>query len=324
MDKCGFLSPRYFNSIEIDRLHGVFKKKSANEEKLLAERNWYLSIPKELSRYVPKVFGFSGGGSSAELDLELFDMPALASLYIRSDSSDTHLWRKILAELFKIHSEFSKFGASKNAWCGAYAGGFENIYLRQTRERLNMVSESALSETFSAFRLKINGDFFDNFGLLADEFYSRLEKLSRNGRCAVIHGDFCFSNILFNAQNLSFKLVDPRGSFGGGMGIFGDVRYDMAKLRHSAVGLYDFITAGKYSLEEHSPCDFSFAINAPTCLSEISMFFDSLCESAGYQTEEITLIEAMLFLSMIPLHAEDARRQKAFYIIAIKKLNEIL
>ena len=36
-------------------------------------------------------------------------------------------------------------------------------------------------------------------------------------------------------------MLDPRGSFGAS-GIYGDPRYDVAKLYHSVYGMYDFIT----------------------------------------------------------------------------------
>ena len=56
----------------------------------------------------------------------------------------------------------------------------------------------------------------------------------------------------------------------------------------------------------------------------LEAFFDELVVAYGYNSQEIKLIEALLFLTMIPLHGEDSLRQQAFYLTAIKKLNEVL
>ena len=61
--------------------------------------------------------------------------------------------------------------------------------------------------------------------------------LSREGPGSIMHGDFCLSNILYDLRSRICKLLDPRGSFGAS-GIYGDPRYDVAKLYHSVYGLY--------------------------------------------------------------------------------------
>ena len=38
----------------------------------------------------------------------------------------------------------------------------------------------------------------------------------------------------------TLKILDPRGNFGID-GVYGDIRYDIAKLMHSIIGRYDFI-----------------------------------------------------------------------------------
>ena len=64
-----------------------------------------------------------------------------------------------------------------------------------------------------------------------------------------MHGDFCFSNILFDLGHQIVRVIDPRGRFGQ-KGIYSDPRYDMAKLRHSIGGLYDFIVADLFDVQE--------------------------------------------------------------------------
>ena len=37
-----------------------------------------------------------------------------------------------------------------------------------------------------------------------------------------MHGDYCFSNIIFNHKDGIVKLIDPTGSFGSKIGIYGE------------------------------------------------------------------------------------------------------
>ena len=120
-----------------------------------------------------------------------------------------------------------------------------------------------------------------------------------------------------------FKFIDPRGRFKT-QTIYGDPRYDIAKLRHSIVGLYDFIVAGLYKLSSIGNDSYDFYVSTPLVTEKLEPFFDELAVEYGYDRYDIKLIEALLFLTMIPLHSDDINRQKAFYLTAIKKINEVL
>jgi len=65
-------------------------------------------------------------------------------------------------------------------------------------------------------------------------------------RFQVIHGDPTFSNMLFDADNRAW-LIDPRGYFGH-VKLFGDARYDWAKLYYSVVGDYDMFNRRRFTL----------------------------------------------------------------------------
>ncbi len=55
-----------------------------------------------------------------------------------------------------------------------------------------------------------------------------------------MHGDLCFSNILFDTCSDCIKLIDPRASISRDEPrLVGDLRYDLSKLAHSVLGLYD-------------------------------------------------------------------------------------
>ena len=104
--------------------------------------------------------------------------------------------------------------------------------------------------------------------------------------------------------------------------IYGDPRYDIAKLRHSVVGGYDYAVHGLFELVEKGN-EFTVANNYPDFQEKMTDYFDEMTEQFGYDTTQIKLIEALLFTSMIPLHKDSMERQKLFYLKAVKKLNEL-
>jgi thiamine kinase-like enzyme len=65
-------------------------------------------------------------------------------------------------------------------------------------------------------------------------------------RFVPIHGDATFSNTVID-DKLRVWFIDPRGYFVK-PGIFGDARYDFAKVFYSAVGGYDAFNRRKFKL----------------------------------------------------------------------------
>ena len=134
----------------------------------------------------------------------------------------------------------------------------------------------------------------------------------------IIHGDYCLSNLLYDLNNQIVRMIDPRGSFGQ-KGIYGDPRYDIAKLRHSIAGLYDYIVADLFTVSFEGN-NFSYEILEDEKNTELEKYMDACILKYGYEINEIKLIEALLFLSMIPYHADYPARQQIMYIAAHQKL----
>lgn len=120
-----------------------------------------------------------------------------------------------------------------------------------------------------------------------------------------------------------FKLIDPRGRLNAEATIYGDPRYDIAKLRHSVCGLYDFIVQGLFNISEKYK-SFEYKVLTTRDYSVLEEIFDSLTIQNGYNPRDIKFIEGLLFLSMIPLHKDNFNRQKMFYLRAVELLNNVL
>jgi len=101
--------------------------------------------------------------------------------------------------------------------------------------------------------------------------------------------------------------------------VYGDIRYDMAKIAHSVYGLYDFIISGivRADMSQDYKIDFN-----PVLTSRISMVQDVFARlSVGgvhLRSRQIQAITILLFLSMLPLHAEDERRQNTLLANAFR------
>ena len=175
-------------------------------------------------------------------------------------------------------------------------------------------------EIFRENFILINGKEFKNWSMLKDEIRIKIDDLYEKEDNCLIHGDLCFSNILYDSKNKNFKLIDPRGKWG--QGISGDIKYDIAKIRHSVVGGFDTITNGLYSATYDKKDGVKFDIYQPKNYQLICQKLDSKIKQR-WNLDEVKMIEGLLFISMLPLHKDNLERQLVLYSTGIQRLNEI-
>jgi len=133
-------------------------------------------------------------------------------------------------------------------------------------------------------------------------------------------GDFCFSNILYDVKSGIIRLIDPRGKWADNS--FGDIKYDIAKLRHSIVGQYDFIVNNLFSVKIKDT-NIKYKIFNNKKYLFCSDYFDQKIKE-HWSLDNIKFIEGLLFLSMLPLHNDYFDRQLVMYAIGIQRINEVL
>lgn len=306
---------RSFNSISVDTQTGLLTKTSTKKQKLQDEAFWYENLPEDLKIFTPRMFEFSINEDSASLVQELYGYPSLQELYL-SGEVNLEDWRYIIEKLFSLHKRFEKYTTATNQKSLLW------LYFDKTKERLeelrkqNVYWENLLDKDY----LYINGKKYRGLALLKNGIEEFALKLSQNGTETIVHGDYCFSNILFDSSNYIFKLIDPRGRLNKEATIYGDPRYDIAKLRHSVVGLYDFIVHGLFKLNENGT-NFEYKILTTNEYGILEEIFDKYLTLNGFNIQEIKFIEGLLFLSMIPLHKDNFVRQKVFYLKSIELLN---
>jgi dTDP-glucose pyrophosphorylase len=317
---------RHFNSIKITTDNTIIKK-SSNEKKIEKEINWFLNIPNKLRVFIPQLIDYdiTPGNTSYELEYVNFSPIHELFLYTMPDKSD---WEKLFKNIFnmidrfKLHSSKSRFDAKSH---------LKDILITKTSQRIEELLKSPKQQNdfwkniMDSSEIIINNKTYKNFPLLIDKVYKYVEEYiipEANQNWQIIHGDLFFGNMLYDINSDTLKIIDPRGNFGVD-GIYGDIRYDIAKLNHSIFGKYDFIVNGLYAITHEVNNEFEYIIyDSDKKHNELVELFKQYC-SNKYNFDEIMVITGLLFLSMIPLHQENFQNQKMFYLKAIEIFNEI-
>ncbi|MBM3206749.1 MAG: hypothetical protein FJZ43_03965 [Candidatus Staskawiczbacteria bacterium] len=310
--KTSLLNIREFNTMKYDNLRGTLVKQSKNKQKLYDEMQWYLKIPQELSFLVPRVISYD---KDLSLELEYYGYPTLTELALYGNYHN-NIWKGIITKLFDVLLLFKKYPGKVSL------EEYKMMYLIKTNNRIHtLYLQDQKFKKFFSEKVVVNGKTLCSFNELENFIHVMINRLYQNseGQNCFLHGDFCFSNILYDLRSGIIRLIDPRGRWG--KGLYGDIRYDIAKLRHSAVGMYDHIINNIFTLDQD---DNHFTLYIPSTKEQkfISHLIDIHIQEK-WNLNEIQFIESLLFLSMIPLHPENKKKQLAMFCIGIQKLNEV-
>ena len=310
------IAARAFNSLTIDDVRGTVKKKSLNSEKFRHEINYYRLLPPDLKIYFPRLVSHETAEPDAFVELEYYAYPTMSEIYIYEEYSNS-FWEGVFGKLAKIMEAFTSRTVELDpAACSAFYSG-------KLTKRLESVAKAGgeVAGLIDSENIKINGTSLRGVPALLPDLHAELGKLSQTVKASVIHGDLCFANILLEPLNRMMRFIDPRGSFTE-VGIFGDPRYDAAKLWHSVDGHYDAIISDLFSISGGGK-EINFECFEPGCRAKVMELLPGMVpESSDVRT--IRIIEGSLFLSMIPLHADRPLRQKAMLASGLRILNEEL
>jgi len=308
------LKTRYFNKLQFDDYGENVIKTSTNKEKLIDEINWYKGMPDDILGLVPKNLD-SSTEDNPFIKLEYIKHPTLSELWLYSEFPED-FWKEIIEELFKIIKKFQKynFNVTKQEYYSMYFG--------KTLNRIDdLIAENKLfREIFEQDFIFINNKKLRNWNLMKGEIKEKINRMYKEEDNCLIHGDLYFANILYDSEKNMFKLIDPRGRWGNNVG--GDIKYDIAKIRHSVVGCFDTITNGLYSIKHEEKNKIHLNVFKPKNYEAICNEFDANIKK-NWNLDEIKMIEGLLFISMLPLHSDNLERQLAFFSIGLERLNEI-
>ena len=114
----------------------------------------------------------------------------------------------------------------------------------------------------------------------------------------ILFTGICASPIFGGLEFLFIKVIDPRGKFGT-YDIYGDFRYELAKLFHSVDGKYDFIINDLFDLDYNieTSCINYRIQDRKREFNLYKVFLDTFAAEIGNDLRKVELIEALLFLS---------------------------
>jgi len=294
---------RAFNNLSITRY--TVCKTSAQTEKMEAEASWYENLPSSLRGHVPTYLGRTGPDMNRPgYYLRYEYLCPLNDLYVFGAVAPD-MWGQILGACADVLAEMRAFkpGNIEERW-------FPALYHDKTVERFHRFAHGAGVDPDHPWIL--NGRVMPSPNELIERMAAVIGPLGEDD-AGILHGDFCFSNILYDFRRRAVTLIDPRGYVEAGKpDVFGDTRYDVGKLHHSVLGRYDFILADYFALERVGPYSLLFDVSRPDCHEMVERAFrERVCGDDPGRERVAGAISVLLHLSMLPLHAEAPRRQLA-------------
>lgn len=314
---------RAYNSFAIDSALGTIVKKS-HESRLRNEINYYKEIARVDSKsalFFPRLLSSQETVEGFSMELEYYAYDNLGDYMVYKDF-DSKFWSSVAESLVNARSQFSRtkvLPSKPNIAAAMYVEKTERYYQDLVR---NFEKFTVMSQQQS---LVIDGERCLNFESLWSSIKHLIDvHLTPLGEVSIIHGDFCFSNILCGINQKTdttiLKFVDPRGNFGVD-GVFGDPNYDAAKLVHSYQGGYEYIIYDQFDVEEDPSTNIYNVVFSNDNKDKISEIFR---EETDLYSLKSKLIEGLIYIGMCSRHYDSEKRQTAMYLNGIKILNKVL
>ncbi len=271
---------RPFNRI---RIQGdiLIKEPVDRQGEKLAQREctWYKKAIEYKIEILPYIY------SEKPLTMEYIHGKNIYEYQLSYDEKITIL-EKLVAALKKLHQSDS---------IPADSFSLKEAYFNKTMDRLSQIED--LIPFGRKEIIRINGKHCRNIFFYKRELEKKLEELSCE-KFDFIHGDCTFSNMMLK-DNAEPVLIDPRGYFGY-TELYGDARYDWAKLYYSIVGNYDSFNLKNFQLK----------IGQDEVMLEIESngwedMEEEFFKLTGTIKEEIQLLHAIIWLSLTTYAWED-------------------
>lgn len=303
---------RFFNSIYEDDY--TVTKRSTNKEKIKKEYTYYYLLPDELKKWSVKPYNYLETDTYASYTMAKVPIPDLAFLWTHN-LIDQQKFIKILDKVFEYFNQRPKRQISESA----YQDLLTKTYITKVKHR---ISDLKFSPEYNYINEAITE--YTPYSDLTDIvfLYEKLyDKIIKNHHLppisTVSHGDVCFSNLFYDEDTDTLKMIDPRGASNEAE-LWLEPHYDIAKLSHSICGDYDFFNAGLYTIGHRS-----VSTHTPHQDSTPSTIFKEYLAAHNLDYTTIRLFEASLFLSMLPLHIDDPHKVVGFILNANNILKEI-
>lgn len=299
---------RAFNTLNVDA--NIVTKTGTPPQKIEAEANWFQQVPRQIKKYIPQLISHGHEAGQPYYQLEYLPLSPLNELFVHGRNS-VSFWEYA----FDLIEDFFIDAASVTPDEAVVRDAARKLYADKTRQRLRMFTDA---EGLASDRpLRYAGEELPPLQEICEDCLRKTLDLP----CApgILHGDLCLSNILIDLRSDNIKVIDPRGLDNDGrQTIYGDQKYDLAKLAHSCIGLYDFIISGYYRLESANPYDYALHFVPDERLLAVQAKFWNKRFLPQCAVADILPLTVLLFFSMLPLHSDDHTKQQALFANALR------
>lgn len=307
---------RAFNSLKIK--NNILRKTGQPSRKIEAEALWFQNIPSNLKIYTPQLLNYNKENGNYFYEIEFLSIMPLNELFVHGKKPAKE-WKFILDKIFEFLDKSAKDDLdSKDK--SKISTSFKDLVVTKTLQR---VQDYINIEQFNLNNpLVINNTNTTSLKEIIDICILKVLKLP--DMPAIVHGDLCLSNVLFDSRSEQIKLIDPRGlNNNNDITIYGDRKYDFAKLAHSIIGLYDLIISNRFTYIEHNKYNFDIDFHLNDEIKKIqSVFLEYKINETT--TKDLIPLVILLFISMLPLHSDRKDRQKAMLANSVRLYSEYL
>lgn len=300
---------RSFNTLRVEA--NVITKTGTPSYKIEAEADWFCRIPPPIKKYIPQLIskGTNSDGQ-AYYQSEYLPLNPLNDLFVHGRNSVV-FWLYV----FDLIKAFLHDAAIPEMDESSVRQAATRLYADKTRQRVKLFTDAAGIDPTQALYYAER-----RLPSILEICEDCLEKtLALPYSPGILHGDLCWSNILIDLRSGIVKLVDPRGIDADNQkSVHGDQKYDLAKLTHSCIGLYDFIISGYYKLETADPYHYHIDFFLDERLLAVQKEFWKKRFLSNCSVADSIPLTVLLFLSMLPLHDDNPKRQRALLANALR------
>jgi hypothetical protein len=307
---------RHFNQVEIDEYY--YTKSSSDRRKMKAEYSFHGLVPEAMRPWLIQPFDYKEEGGRASYRMLRYYLADAALQWVHG-ALDVEAFGAFIDRLLFFVSIRTRKACDRQESLRVA----QELFVDKVRERAQRFLSLPEGQRIDALAASSNpqlamGPQLDRYLRL----YRRFEKSFQSDFLAVGHGDPCFSNVLYDQQRYLMKLIDPKGALAE-EDLWTHPLYDLCKISHSALGDYDFINNGLYSIGFARDNEFVLKTEASKHMASLKSLFRQRIEASGFSQRAMRLGEASLFLSMLPLHLDYPNKVLAFMLKANEILDEV-
>lgn len=314
----GGFDARHFNAVHAD--DATVTKGSHDVEKISAEHDYHYLLPASLRRWFVAPTNLQVTDDGASYQMERHYVADAALLWCHGALSVADFGR-LMDETFA----FLDARPVRPVSAAAATAMVDALYLEKVEQRIATLEADPRGVRLNG--LLAHGTAQGSLRAIVARYRARFAQhrraLSSPPTLAIGHGDLCLSNMLFQREGAVLRLIDPRGARTD-EALWMHPGYDLAKLSHSVLGDYDWITSGRYRvvMGHHSALTLEM-IDGGVPLAPLKEAFVARLEARAVDPRVLRTCEVSLFLSMLPLHIEHPTKLLALALNAVRILDEL-